>query len=63
MKLILASDNAHKLLEFRKLFEGSDVELMTKKEAEAFLRELGSTRAMYDIDAVISPLAVVKQRE
>ena len=30
---------------------------------EAFLRKLGSTRAMYDIDAVISPFAVVKQRE
>ena len=33
MKLILASDNAHKLLEFQKLFQGTDVELMTKKEA------------------------------
>ena len=33
MKLVLASDNKHKLEEFRVLFAGSGVELVTKAQA------------------------------
>ena len=58
MKLILASDNAHKLLEFKKLFEGSDVELMTKKEA-GFTDEVAETGATFAENAYIKAAAVM----
>ena len=59
MKLILASDNAHKLLEFRKLFEGTDVELITKKEA-GFTDEVDETGATFAENAFIKAEAVMR---
>jgi len=47
MKLVLASDNAHKLSEFRKLFRTMDVELLSKAEAgvSGDVEETGETFA------------------
>jgi len=59
MKLILASDNAHKLQEFKKLFEGTDVELMTKKEA-GFTEEVEETGVTFAENAFIKAEAVVR---
>ena len=59
MKLILASDNAHKLREFQKLFEGTDVELMTKKEA-GFTDEVEETGANFAENAFIKAEAVMR---
>lgn len=58
MKLILASDNSHKLQEFKKLFEGTDVELMTKKEA-GFTDEVEETGATFAENAFIKAEAVM----
>ena len=59
MKLILASDNAHKLLEFQKLFQGTDVELMTKKEAD-FTDEVAETGTTFAENACIKAEAVMR---
>ena len=59
MKLILASDNTHKLLEFRKLFEGTDVELITKREA-GFTDEVDETGATFAENAFIKAEAVMR---
>ena len=59
MKLILASDNAHKLLEFQKLFQGTDVELMTKKEA-GFTDEVAETGTTFAENACIKAEAVMR---
>ena len=59
MKLILASDNAHKLLEFQKLFEGTDVELMTKKEA-GFTDEVEETGSTFAENAFLKAEAVMR---
>lgn len=59
MKLILASDNAHKLLEFQKLFQGTDVELMTKKEA-GFTDEVAETGTTFAENAFIKAEAVMR---
>ena len=59
MKLILASDNAHKLLEFHKLFQGTDVELMTKKEA-GFTDEVAETGTTFAENAYIKAEAVMR---
>ncbi len=59
MKLILASDNAHKLLEFQKLFQGTDVELMTKKEA-GFTDEVAETGTTFAENAYIKAEAVMR---
>ena len=59
MKLILASDNAHKLQEFQKLFQGTDVELMTKKEA-GFTDEVEETGATFAENAYIKAEAVMR---
>lgn len=47
MKLVLASDNAHKLSEFRELFRTMDVELLSKAEAgvSGDVEETGETFA------------------
>ena len=58
MKLILASDNTHKLLEFQKLFEGTDVELMTKKEA-GFTDEVAETGTTFAENAFLKAEAVM----
>ncbi len=59
MKLILASDNTHKLLEFRKLFEGTDVELITKREA-GFTDEVDETGATFAENAFIKAETVMR---
>ena len=59
MKLVLASDNAHKLLEFRELFKGMDVDLVTKKEA-GFTDEVEETGATFAENAFIKASAVMR---
>ena len=59
MKLVLASDNAHKLLEFRELFKGMDVDLVTKREA-GFTDEVEETGATFAENAFIKASAVMR---
>ena len=59
MKLVLASDNAHKLLEFRELFKGMDVDLVTKKEA-GLTDEVEETGATFAENAFIKASAVMR---
>ena len=57
MKLILASNNAHKIREFRELVEGMDVELLSQREAglELDVEETGTT---FEANAYIKAKAV-----
>ena len=59
MKLVLASDNAHKLQEFRELFRGSDVELLSKKET-GFTDEVEENGATFEENAFIKAEAVMR---
>ena len=58
MKLVLASDNAHKLGEFRELFRSLDVELLSKKET-GFTLEVEETGATFEENAFIKAQAVM----
>ena len=57
IKLILASNNAHKIREFRELVEGMDVELLSQREAglELDVEETGTT---FEANAYIKAKAV-----
>ena len=59
MKLILASNNANKLREFRQLVEGLDIELLSQKEAgcDFEVDENGST---FEENAFLKASAVTK---
>ena len=59
MKLVLASDNRHKLAEFLELFRGTDVELLTKTEA-GFTEEVEETGATFAENAFIKAEAVTR---
>ena len=52
MKLVLASDNAHKLAEFRELFGSMDVELISKKES-GFTDEVEENGTTFEENAFI----------
>ena len=60
MKLVLASDNAHKLTEFRELFRSLNAELLSKKET-GFTAEVDTGRKgptlliMGELDSIICP--------
>ena len=57
IRLILASNNAHKIREFRELVEGMDVELLSQREAglELDVEETGTT---FEANAYIKAKAV-----
>ena len=59
MKLVLASDNAHKLQEFRKLFQTLNVELLSKKET-GFTDEVEENGATFEENAYIKAEAVMR---
>ena len=59
MKLVLASDNAHKLREFRELFRDTDVELLTKKET-GFTDEVPETGETFEENAFQKAEAVMR---
>lgn len=59
MKLVLASDNAHKLTEFRELFRTLDVELLSKAESGA-AGEVEETGATFAENAYIKAAAVMR---
>lgn len=58
MKLVLASDNAHKLGEFRELFRTLNVELLSKKET-GFTGEVEETGSTFEENAFIKAEAVM----
>ena len=60
MKLILASDNAHKLREFRELFRSMDVELLSKSEA-GITAEVEETGTTFAENAYIKAEAVMRE--
>ena len=59
MKIVLSTDNAHKLREFREILAGSGIELISKKEAGCFIdvEENGST---FEENAFIKAEAVCR---
>ncbi len=59
MKLVLASDNAHKLKEFRELFRTMDVELLSKAES-GFAGEVEETGETFAENAYIKAEAVMR---
>lgn len=59
MKLILASDNAHKLREFREILSGFDIQLLSKKEAGC-LEEVEETGTTFAENAYIKAEAVMR---
>ena len=59
MKLVLASDNAHKLAEFRELFGSMDVELISKKES-GFTDEVEENGTTFEENAFIKAEAVMR---
>ena len=59
MKIVLASDNAHKLTEFRELFRGMDVELISKKES-GFTDEVEENGTTFEENAFIKAEAVMR---
>ena len=59
MKLVLASDNAHKLQEFRELFQGLGVELLSKKEI-GFTDEVEENGETFEENAFIKAEAVMR---
>ena len=58
MKLVLASDNAHKLKEFRELFRTMDAELISKAES-GFTGEVEETGETFADNAFIKAEAVM----
>ena len=58
MKLVLASDNAHKFGEFRELFRTLNVELLSKKET-GFTGEVEETGSTFEENAFIKAEAVM----
>ena len=58
MKLVLASDNTHKLGEFRELFRTLNVELLSKKET-GFTGEVEETGSTFEENAFIKAEAVM----
>ncbi len=59
MKLVLASDNAHKLTEFRELFAGMDVELISKAES-GFAEEVEENGSTFEENSYIKAEAVMR---
>ena len=59
MKLVLASDNAHKLTEFRELFRTINVELISKAESGC-TEEVEETGATFAENAYIKAEAVMR---
>ena len=59
MKLVLASDNAHKLTEFRELFRSLNAELLSKKET-GFTAEVEENGATFEENAFIKAEAVMR---
>ena len=59
MKLVLASDNAHKLSEFRELFRTLDAELLSKAESGA-VGEVEETGTTFAVNAFIKAEAVMR---
>ena len=59
MKLVLASDNAHKLSEFRELFRTLDAELLSKAESGA-VGEVEETGTTFAENAFIKAEAVMR---
>ena len=59
MKLVLASDNAHKLTEFRELFRSMDVELISKAES-GFRDEVEENGVTFEENAFIKAQAVMR---
>ena len=59
MKLVLASDNAHKLREFRELFRTLGAELLSKKEA-GVTGEVDETGATFEENAFLKAEAVMR---
>lgn len=59
MKLVLASDNAHKLKEFRELFRTMDAELLSKAES-GFTDEVEETGETFAENAFIKAEAVMR---
>ncbi len=59
MKLVLASDNAHKLREFRELFRTLGVELLSKKEA-GVAGEVDETGETFEENAFLKAEAVMR---
>ena len=59
MKLILASNNANKLREFRQLVEGLDIELLSQKEAGCNF-EVDENGSTFEENAFLKASAVTK---
>ena len=59
MKLVLESDNAHKLSEFREMFRGTDVELLAKKDT-GFTDEVEETGTTFEENAYIKAETVMR---
>ena len=59
MKLVLASENAHKLQEFRELFRTLNVELLSKAEA-GDTEEVAETGVTFAENACIKAQAVMR---
>ena len=59
MKMVLASDNAGKLREFRKIFADYDIELLSKKECGCFI-EVEETGTSYEENAYLKAHAVME---
>ena len=59
MKLILASNNANKLKEFRQLVEGLDIQLLSQKEADCFF-EVDENGSTFEENAYLKASAVTK---
>ena len=59
MKIVLASDNAHKLSEFRELFKSMDAELISKAES-GFAEEVEENGATFEENARIKADAVMR---
>jgi non-canonical purine NTP pyrophosphatase, rdgB/HAM1 family len=59
MKLVLASDNAHKLREFRELFRTLGAELLSKKEA-GVAGEVDETGETFEENAFLKAEAVMR---
>ena len=59
MKMVLASDNAGKLREFRDIFADYDIELVSKKECGCFI-EVEETGASFEENAYLKAHAVME---
>ena len=59
MRIVLASDNAHKLAEFRELFRGMGAQLLSKAES-GFCDEVEETGKTFEENAFIKAEAVMR---